>query len=251
MSEEEFRLLTDRLQGKAKALYFHLMGEPTLHPLLASFIDIAADKGFKPVLTTNGSLLSSVGDALVRSALRKVNISLHAPEANPTFADEGYTDACIGFALRAAERGITVALRLWNLHTDADNTAVIHKLRGAFGDEWQLCRDGQSFRLSDRIFLERAVRFTWPDLSLEGCDVNCDRFCYGLRDQIGVLADGTVVPCCLDAEGAVALGNLFTQDLDAILSTERAKRLYDGFTRHRAVEPLCRTCGYAARFTEH
>lgn len=249
LSEDEFRILTDKLRGRARSLYFHLMGEPTLHPKLASFIDISAEKGFAPILTTNGTLLSSVGEKLLRSRLKKVNISIHAPQANPAFADDGYIGSCIDHAVRAAERGCTVAFRLWNLETDADNTEVMGRLREAFGGEWTQCKDGRSFRLADRIFLERAVRFDWPDISLEPCDETADRFCYGLRDQIGVLSDGTVVPCCLDAEGTLALGNLFSEELDAILSSERAVKIYEGFSARRAVERLCRTCGYAERFS--
>ena len=73
-------------------------------------------------------------------------------------------------------------------------------------------------------------------------------FCYGLRDQIGVLVDGTVVPCCLDAEGSIALGNLLTQSLEDILNAPRATALRAGFDNRTAVEPLCRRCGYARRF---
>ena len=55
---EEFDTLTDRLRGEVQFLYFHLMGEPMLHPLLPRFIETARKKGFVPVLTTNGTLLS-------------------------------------------------------------------------------------------------------------------------------------------------------------------------------------------------
>ncbi|MBR4944951.1 MAG: SPASM domain-containing protein, partial [Peptococcaceae bacterium] len=74
-------------------------------------------------------------------------------------------------------------------------------------------------------------------------------FCYGLRDQLGVLCDGTVVPCCLDHDGDLALGNLFQQTLDEILQSPRAQAIYQGFSNRQAVEPLCRRCGYARRFT--
>ena len=73
-------------------------------------------------------------------------------------------------------------------------------------------------------------------------------FCYGLRDQIGVLCDGTVVPCCLDHEGDIALGNLFESELQDIMSTQRAIAIFDGFSARTAAEPLCRRCGYAKRF---
>ena len=250
MSDEEFDILTDRLRGKAKFLYFHLMGEPTLHPLLPQFIDIARDKGFLPMITTNGSLLGSKGGELLEHLPYKISISLHAPEANPAFEGEGYLDSCISFARAAAERGCIVALRLWNLGSGADNSPVLTRLHEYFPDEWGNVRGGSSQRLSPRLFLEWGERFDWPDADAEECDADADIFCYGLRDQIGVLCDGSVVPCCLDAEGAITLGNLFECGLDEILSSPQAVAIYDGFSRHKAVEELCRRCGYVKRFSK-
>ena len=248
MSEEEFACLLGKLQGKTKYLFFHLMGEPTLHPLLPQFVQTAWGAGFLPVITTNGSLLASRGAALIKARPYKVSISLHAPEANAAFADDTYLDGCIRFAKEAAEAGCIIALRLWNLGTGADNSAILARLHEAFPDEWRDNRGG-SERLCERIFLEWGERFSWPDLEAPECPPDADRFCYGLRDQVGVLVDGTVVPCCLDADGRMALGNLFEAELDAILATPRAAAIYEGFSCRRAVEPLCRTCGFAQRFS--
>ena len=249
MSQEEFDLLLDKLAGKAKYLYFHLMGEPTLHPLLPHFIKSAREKGFLSMVTTNGSLLRGKGEALLACLPYKISISLHAPEANAAFADEGYLEHCVSFAKAAASRGCIVALRLWNLGSGADNSHVLDFLHAVFPGEWGKVRGGSSLRLSERLFLEWGEHFEWPDLSLPACDPDADMFCYGLRDQIGILVDGTVVPCCLDADDKLALGNLFTSELGDILDSPRAKALYDGFSHRRAVEPLCRTCGYAKRFS--
>ena len=95
--------------------------------------------------------------------------------------------------------------------------------------------------------MEPGEKFDWPDMGAENRGEDC--FCYGLRDQIGVLCDGTVVPCCLDHEGDAALGNLFRSSLEEILSSERARAIRDGFSRRVAVEELCQRCGYARRFT--
>ena len=249
MSEDEFELLTDKLQGKAPHLYFHLMGEPTLHPLLPKFIEIAKNKGFKPMLTTNGSLLGTKSGALLEHLPHKVNISLHAPDANPAFADESYLDNCLDFATKASEKGCVVALRLWNLGTSADNTHILNKLHESFPAEWEAVRSSNGYKLAPRLFLEYGEHFDWPDLSAPEAPKSADAFCFALRDQIGVLCDGTVVPCCLDADGNLALGNLLESDLDDIVSSERAKNIYDGFTRRRAHEELCRKCGYAKRFS--
>ena len=95
--------------------------------------------------------------------------------------------------------------------------------------------------------MEWGDKFDWP--SLESPLLSDSGFCYGLRDQVGVLCDGTVVPCCLDSDGNIPLGNIYENTLDEILNSPRAKAMYDGFTRRRAVESLCRKCGYAKRFS--
>ena len=249
MTEEEFSLLTDRLCGRARYLYFHLMGEPTLHPLLSQFITKARERGFRPILTTNGSLLGKRGEELLAALPHKVNISLHAPAANEGFATkEAYFSDCISFAKQASARGIRVGLRLWNLGSGDDNGEVLTLLHTAFPGEWTVTRAGECERLTEGVYLEWGERFTWPDEEGEAVTERDDTFCYALRSHCGVLVDGTVVPCCLDADGTLALGNLFDTPLDAILATPRATAIREGFSRRTAVAPLCRTCGFVTRF---
>ena len=116
----------------------------------------------------------------------------------------------------------------------------------AFPQPWEDPRSGQ--RLGDKVYLQWGEKFDWPDLSAP--DYGEHGFCYGLRDQLGILCDGTVVPCCLDHDGDIPLGNIFTQDMPEILDSPRAKAIYDGFTNRKVVEPLCRRCGYARRFAK-
>ena len=100
--------------------------------------------------------------------------------------------------------------------------------------------------MRERLFIDWGERFEWPDSEAE---IKGSRFfCYGLKDQFGILADGTVVPCCLDSEGVIALGNIFEQDIEEILRSERASAMRDGFCRGIATEELCKRCGYAQRF---
>lgn len=250
LTEAEFEALTDRLAGHVKYLYFHLMGEPLLHPLFLHFVRRAWEKGFYPILTTNGSLLAKRGEELLESLPYKISISMHAPAANEAFADPAYFDTCIDFAKRAAAKGCISVLRLWNIGGEGEdeNEGILQKLHAAFPGEWPPSHR-ESVRLSqDKVFLEWGEHFEWPDPAAPAMPENTDIFCYGLRTLFGVLCDGTVVPCCMDAEGELALGNLFEHTLDEILDTPRAKAIYDGFTVHRATEELCRRCGYARRF---
>lgn len=249
MNEDEFNTLTDKLSGKTKYLYFHLMGEPTLHPLLPRFIRISKEKGFIPMLTTNGSLLGKVGKDLLQELPYKISISMHAPEANPTFADPNYFDSCISFAKSAEHKGCIVALRLWNLGTDTDNSEILNRLHSAFPGEWEPIRGGTSLRLYGKIFLEWGEHFEWPDDAIPE-DSEKNRFCYALRDHIGVHVDGTVVPCCLDSDGKLQLGNLFDDEFDNIINCDRARSIKEGFSRRIAVEAFCRKCGFAKKFNK-
>ena len=250
LSDEEFELLTDRLAGQIKFLYFHLMGEPLLHPSFPKFVRRAWEKGFYPILTTNGSLLAKCAQTVLENLPYKISISLHAPAANAAFADPAYFDTCINFAKRAAAAGCITVLRLWNIGGDgeAENDASLKRLHEAFPGEWPPSHR-ESVRLStDKVFLEWGEHFDWPDPAAPEAPPAADIFCYALRAQVGVLVDGTVVPCCLDADGNIPLGNLFSTPLEDILQSPRAKAIYDGFTEHRAVEDMCRRCGYARRF---
>ena len=248
MTEREFEHLTDRLRGSAKYLFFHLMGEPLLHPLLPRFISRAWEKGFLPAITTNGTLLGTRGEALLACPPYKISISLHAPAANKAFADPGYLAACLDFARRLEGGDTIVAFRLWNIggEGERENEGILAALRAAFPEPWEEKWSG--YRLGDKIFLEWGEEFAWPDLAAPAIGESEPLFCYALRNQVGICVDGTVVPCCLDADATLALGNLHERSLEDILNSPRARAIYEGFTNHRAAEELCRRCGYARRF---
>ena len=240
---DEFDALTSQLEGEVKFLYFHLMGEPFLHPLLPQFVQMARRKGFVPVITTNGTLLSRRQDML--DALpHKFQISLHSHEGNAKENLAEYVDEVMAFSQEAARRGCVVVLRLWNEGGhNSKNADILDLIAQRQARPWTERHDG--WRLADNLFVENDNMFEWPDLQHAAYDEQ-EVFCYALRNQIGVLVDGTVVPCCLDHNGDIALGNLFSQSLVDILDSPRARALYDGFTSHNAVEPLCQRCGYSA-----
>ena len=246
MTPEEFSVLAPKLRPYTDYLYFHLMGEPLCHPQLGEFLEIAGQQGFRVILTTNGTLLAKQQELLLSSpALHKVNISLHAFEANDLAVPfEKYLADCFAFG-QATKGEKLVVYRLWNQGgSDKKNIEILEVLHRAFPGDWIAEKRGT--RLSDRTYLEYGDKFDWPDLA---APVGSNRvFCYGLRDQLGILCDGTVVPCCLDHEGDLSLGNIFRQELGEILASPRAKAIYDGFSRKEAAEPLCRRCGYARRF---
>lgn len=243
MTLEEFDLLTSRLAGRVKFLYFHLMGEPFLHPHLPQFVEMARQKGFIPVITTNGTLLSKREDML-EALPHKLQISLHSHEGNGKEDLEQYIDEVMTFAKEAARRGCIIVLRLWNEGGhNSMNEEIIRLIANHQPRPWVERNDG--WRLAENLYIESDNMFEWPDLQHESY-AGEEVFCYALRNQIGVLVDGTVVPCCLDHNGDMDLGNLYTQSLEEILASPRAHAIYQGFTNHTATEPLCQRCAYSA-----
>ena len=280
---EEFDLLTDKIRGRVIFLYFHLMGEPLLHPLLPDFIRIAREKGFRTVLTSNGTLLDKALN-LLSSLPHKVQLSLHSHESNGKGKLDEYINKVMQFAIPAAEQGTCVVLRLWNQGgRESENEQVMQLLEQYVKKPWRERPDG--YRLCDNLYLEFDRKFQWPttqeppssspegeglldsidplndvfeqkevtkNSSLWGSPMlitseyvpkrGAEVFCKALHKQIGVLADGSLVPCCMDHNGDIILGNLFTQSLDEILNSPRAKAMIEGFRHHKATELLCRNC---------
>ncbi len=245
MTLDEFSLICDKLKGITDYIYLHVMGEPLTHPDLPSLIRLGTQKGFKCAVTTNGTLLSSRGGELLSSGLYKINISVHSFEEGSDGDYYRYLSDIADFAEGASDSGILTVLRLWNEGYDAGrNITTEDYFKQILPGEWKYGARGA--RIRHKLHLEYGERFEWPDM--EASENGGNIFCYGLSDHFGILSDGTIIPCCLDREGEIALGNAFCDDISASLGSERAESIREGFRQRCATEQLCRRCGYATRF---
>ncbi len=247
MNKDEFSFILSALKDKTKYIYYHLMGEPLTHPQLHEFIKMAGERGFRSVVTTNGTLLRKRGEELLSSGLYKVNISVHSFEKESDEEHAKYIRELAEFSEKAAEEGTIVVFRLWNNGFDGGrNDVTFNLLKEIIQGEW--AENTRGIRIRDKIHIEWGERFEWPDIEAE---IKGERFfCYGLKDHFGILSDGTVVPCCLDSDGVINLGNIFSEDIDTILDSERAEAITEGFAKGEASEELCKGCGYAQRFVK-
>lgn len=258
MDIESFKHILKNVKPYTDHIYFHLMGEPFLNPNLEKFLELSAEAGLKVNITTNATLINKVKDVLLNAkALRQLNISLHSFEANDQGVDfNTYIKDILDFVNEASEKTkIISALRLWNLDTEVlkanndRNIEIFKMLEKNFGLDYDLKERielEKKAKLRNRVYLNTAEKFQWPDMNIE--PINETGFCYGLRDQLGILVNGTVVPCCLDSEGNIPLGNIFETPLGEILEGKRAKDIYEGFSNRCVVEELCKRCGYRTTF---
>ena len=258
MDVESFKNIISDVKEYTDYVYFHLMGEPFLNKNLEAFLEICADAGLKVNITTNGTLIKSVKDILLKSkSLRQINISLHSFEANDSSMTlDEYITNITDFINKANETtNIICSIRLWNMDTEelkacnSLNGNILKMLENNLNIDFSLgekLSEKSGIKVRKNLYVNMAEKFQWPDINL--VDEEAEIFCYGLRDQIGILVDGTVVPCCLDSEGNIPLGNIFETPMKEIINSKRAVDIYEGFSRRRAVEELCKRCGYAKRY---
>ena len=246
MNREEFKIVLSKIKPYTDFICFHLLGEPLFHPDFEAFLKIAEEMKLMVKIVTNGTLLSKNKDVLLNSKSHyRTYISLHSFEANDNKNSfEKYLKDCFEYA-KAAENKKVVILRLWNNGgKDSLNNEILAELENYFPKPW--VEDCNSIKIGNKIYVEYGDKFDWP--TLESDDTNEKIFCYGLRTQIGVLADGTVVPCCLDNNGTINLGNIFETDLEEIINSERAQNIYNGFSSRTACEELCKRCSFVRKF---
>ncbi|MGB4439193.1 MAG: radical SAM/SPASM domain-containing protein [Sedimentibacter sp.] len=259
MNIETFRKILDQIKNHTNYIYFHVKGEPLLHPEIDKFLDISYEKGFKVNISTNGTLINKVkGKIIMKPALRQINFSLHSFDGNEKLNNKGeYVNNILSFAKEASTNyEVTISLRLWNLEKNnavnlakKKNNELLDIIERQFNLNYKIQEKvvhGKGMKIADKIYLNQDHEFQWPDLK-ENEDDGIG-FCYGLRNQIAILVDGTVVPCCLDGEGIINLGSINTTHFSELIESERVNNIVDGFSRRVAVEELCRKCGYRKKF---
>ncbi|MEG0773709.1 radical SAM protein [Clostridium sp.] len=259
MSLETFSNILDQIKAHTEYIYFHVKGEPLLHPEIDKFLDLSYEKGFKVNITTNGTLINKVKDKIMmKPALRQVNFSLHSFDGNEGGKSKNeYINNILSFVQEAVENtNVYISLRLWNVDKDSEtniqkkkNGEILEVIEKKFNLNYKIEEKvipGSGIKISPRIYLNQDHEFKWPDLNEE--EDEGKGFCYGLRNQVAILVDGTVVPCCLDGEGIINLGNINKTNFSHIVESERANNIFHGFSRREAVEELCRKCGYRRKF---
>ncbi len=257
MSLEDFETVLQRIEGHGDQIYLHVKGEPLFHPNFKEILALCYQYQKKVNITTNGTLLEKHGQTILDSpAVRLVNISLQS------FEDGGHLeayDAYLSNVLSFVKRGlketpILFDLRVWNFddqHLVANKknqktldyidsflelptpiTVIDPKIKG--------------IKLNSNVFISKGCEFEWPSLSNEW--VGTEGNCFGLRHQLAILSTGDVVPCCLDAEGVINLGNILEDDLEKLVTSSRASKITLGFQNKQIIEPLCIKCSYRKRF---
>lgn len=233
MNVNKFKILLDKLKGYTKHLYFHVMGEPLVHPMINEFIDMAS-ACYSVNLTSNGYLIERIGN---NKNIRQLNLSLHSfNDKNGKSLDE-YINDIFDNVDKLVKNKTIVNYRMW---INSDNKREIIKyLEGKYKVK---IGDSIKVKLDDNVYYEVEKEFIWP--SMDNDYYSEEGSCRGTRDHIGILVDGTVVPCCLDSNGLIKLGNIYKDELNDIISIDLFKEIRNGFLCNKKVHELCKKCNF-------
>ena len=234
ISIDDFNLILNSLEGYTKYLYFHLMGEHLFHPDINNLIDIAS-KRFYVNITTNGYLISRIAN---NKNIRQVNISLQAFNNQNKKELTKYLNDIYDAVDNLLLNNTIINLRIWQDNPDTQN--ILKELENHYN-----VRITGNTKIKTNLYVDFAKSFIWPDINNDYCNVNGS--CKGLIDHIGILVDGTVVPCCLDYNGSLKLGNIKETPLDQILNQEKALKMIEGFKQNKKCEKMCQHCNFYDR----
>lgn len=242
MTIEEFKEIISKIKDYTDYVYLHVKGEPLLHSKLDEILSICDDNNIFVNITTNGTILKERKNLLLNhKSIRQINVSLHSENNKDNYFEEVF-DVCDILSTK-----MFISYRLWTLRNDKldkKSTIIVNKIKKHYKLSTIYVDKN---KISNNIFISFNNIFTWPDESL---GLNIDAKCYGLIDQLGILVDGTVVPCCLDSNGIINLGNIFKNDLDEILNTNIVKDIINGFKNNKSNCKLCKNCNFRERFVK-
>jgi radical SAM protein with 4Fe4S-binding SPASM domain len=258
MAPDFFRSVLDEVAPLTRVVTLHLMGEPLLHPNFEEIVGICVEKKLQIFLVSNGVLLGPKQErVLLGEGFRQVSFSLHSFKDN--FGDKDpseYLERIFQFTERALEQRprLFINYRLWNstaeMSLEQASGDLLSRIESRFKvllpRDWARGAE-KRFPIKGGLSLHLDEKFSWPTLEIP--ELNRLGTCQALSSHFGILADGTVVPCCLDKEGQIPLGKIGEVPLREILQSPKAKALLDGFKRGALIDPLCRRCQYVERFS--
>ena len=256
MTIANFEHIINEVKEYTNLVALHVKGEPLLHPNLKEILEVCKKNNVLVNITTNATLLEKNKEIIIESkAVRQLNLSLHSITKNENtdvYNFENYIDSVLKISKEILEKtNIIISYRLWNLENieeNSENYYILNCLGNAFDVEnlEEIAKKEKFVKLSENAFLNQDLEFVWP--SMENEIISEIGTCWGLRNQVAILSNGDVVPCCLDGEGYIRLGNIFEESFNEILNSEYSKEFIKAFEENRVIHNLCKRCGFRNKF---
>lgn len=245
MSIDEFKIIISKIKDYTNNVYLHVKGEPLLYKNLDEILDICDKNNLNVSITTNGTLLKKRKDILLKHPIKQINVSLHSENNFPSYFEDVFTSC------DELSKKITIIYRIWTLPSlllDTKSTIIVDKIREFYHLNQEIYNKiikEKNIKIRNNIYIDKDYEFIWPKEKSIQEDFGT---CLGTRSHIGILSNGNVIPCCLDSNGIITLGNIFQDNLDDILKSDLFIKINKGFINNKIVCDLCKNCNFRKRF---
>ncbi len=258
MELEKFDKLNQQLKSITKELAYHVVGDPLVLKNLKKYLDISFKYGLKVnIVTTASNLNETFQEVLMHEAIKQINFSINSYNANSHKKSlEEYLKPIVEFTKYAIKRKqhFFINYRIWNLDNFKSakdfNLKVFNFLQKQFQVKLDLDyiykEKPKNVRLERKIFINFDEYFTWPNLNND--IISKEGTCHGLTSHFAILSSGKVVPCCLDKDAIINLGDINISTIKNILSSNKVQKIKQGFKKYQLIEELCQKCEYRTRF---
>lgn len=237
--------LLKKINDYTDYVYLHVKGEPLLHPNLKEILDLCEKYHKKVNITTNATLLKAKETILSHSAIRQINLSVHSENKKKNYLEEI-------FEVVDKLKDKNIVYRFWTMNDNnlnQESTKLVEKIINHYQLSPEIVeklKKDTNIKINSHTYVNKANQFIWPDITNDYYKET--GYCYALKDQLAILVDGTVVPCCLDSNGIINLGNIYNNDLSEVIGSSRYQEMRIGFCNRKVTEELCKHCSYKERF---
>ena len=233
---DNYKYIINKIKNYTKEVYLHVLGEPLIHKDINYFIDYATKEGLLVNITTNGYLIDKIKD---NHNIHRLNISLHSYNKKYNISLINYLDNIFNTIDNIRDKTF-ISLRLWTINKESNN--ILNYINERYNTNITNVDSNTKIRITNNLIIDTFHPFIWPDMNNNYYNTNGT--CKGLIDHIGILSDGSIIPCCLDSKGIINLGNIYQDDINDIYNKEIVKEMIKGFKNNYKCQELCRHCSF-------
>lgn len=233
LTMDEYKTIISKIKGYTNEIYLHVLGEPLLHDNILDFINYANDNNILVNVTTNGILINKLEG---NHNIHRLNISLHSFNKDNILE---YLDNVFNYIDSVRDKTFC-SVRLWVSNKNTDY--MLDYINKRYNTNICEIHDDMKVKIDTNLIIDTNHEFIWPDMNNNYYSETGT--CKGLIDHIGILSDGTIIPCCLDSEGIINLGNIFDSSIDEVFDKDIVKNMIAGFKNNKKVCELCRHCSF-------
>ncbi len=248
MPLELFEKVCKEAAPLTQMITLHVLGDPCKLKNLKLYLNIAKRFSLKVDLVTSGVYLHDF-ETLLQDVIYQISISLDAGlDDHNKLNQHRYIQKILEFCRYKFEKNseVFLNLRIQDSTLEKHQDAIKPFLETFEVISLEALKSQGRARLFKKSFLNIQKTFKWPSLNAPN-PLNQESkipYCYGLIKQIAILSDGVVVPCCMDTQASINLGNLNHTPLKDILKSQKATAIKTHFLKGEALEPLCKNCSY-------